>query len=192
MENLLEDIKNGATPKRAIIFVKKLDDLMELDDFLSDQLGHLEITRSPTTCPWVTNCSATGTVTAEKIRERTRTEDSTITLYISTSVMLCGLDIKDIDIVILFSPFNSLNSIIQAGGRAGRRQGNGRRHKSVIYTLYNGTDLKSNSPMEGAVRDYCRATMCLKKKMNSYFSSNSIPPQSSNWCCSSCSLLNKN
>ena len=60
-------------------------------------------------------------------------ENSTIYLFVSTSVMLFGLDVKDISIVILLSPFNSLNSFIQAGGRAGRRQGDGNRKQSVIY-----------------------------------------------------------
>ena len=187
-KNFVSDLKEGKVPKKAILFVKRLDDLMEIDDFLNDELGHLTVAQNPNTCPWVTNSSATGVVTAEKIRQRAREENSSIYLYITTSVMLFGLDIKDVSIVILFSPFHTLNSIIQAGGRAGRRQGDGKRKKSVVYTLFNGTDLRKNTPMETAVRDFCNESQCLKKKMNSQFSSAPIPQQDESWCCSSCSL----
>ena len=188
LQFFVTDIKQGKAPKKAILYVKRLEDLMELDDFLTSQLGHLKEARNPNTCPWVTNSSACGKITAQRIRERTKSDTSPIYLYITTSVMLFGLNIKNISIVILFSPFNSLNSIIQAGGRAGRRQGNGKRNKSVIYTLYNGTDLRSNTPMENSVREFCKETSCLKSKMNDYFSLSPITPQAESWCCNSCGL----
>ena len=190
MKQFICDIKEGRKPKKATLYVKKYSDLDELDDFLTSELGHLKIVKNPKTCPWVVNSSATGKNTAEKIRQRTKEVDSSIFLYITTSVMLFGLDIKDVSIVILFSPFFSLNSILQAGGRAGRRQGNGKRRKSVIYNLYNGTDIKINSPMEKAVRDFCTSSSCLKREMNSYFSSLPLMDQSESWCCSLCSFNN--
>ena len=149
----------------------------------------MNITQSPNTCPWVVNSSATGKMTAEKIRERSQMENSSIYLYITTSVMLFGLNIKDVSIVMLLSPFFSLNSIIQAGGRAGRRQGDGKRKKSVIYTLYNGTDIKVNSPMERGVSEFCATKSCLKQKMSSYFTCSQMNPQNQSWCCSSCSFV---
>ena len=188
LQFFVSDLKNGKVPKKAILYVRRMEDLAELDDFLTSQLGHLDVARSSNTCPWVINSSATGKVTAQRIRERTTDESSPIYLYITTSVMLFGLNIKDVSIVILFSPFNSLNSIIQAGGRAGRRQGDGRRRTSVIYTLYNGTDLRTNSPMDNSVRIFCKETACLKKNMGGYFSLSPIAEQSKFWCCSSCGL----
>ena len=188
LKNFVNDLKNGREPKRAILYVTRLDDLGELDNFLTLELEHLDITRNPRTCPWVTNCSVTGKITAEQIRERSREENSSIYLYITTSVMLFGLNIRDISIVILFSPFTSLNSILQAGGRAGRRQKNGKRKKTVVYTLYNGTDVRKNSPMQSSVRDFCTSKSCLKEKMNSHFSSLSITQQSRDWCCNLCRI----
>ena len=102
--------------------------------------------------------------------------------------MLFGLNIKDVSMVIMFSPFNSLNSILQAGGRAGRRQGNTKRKKCVIYTLYNNTDIRTNAPMEQSVQQFCREKSCLKDKMNNHFSSHTRTTQDITWCCSSCSL----
>ena len=188
LKQFVSDIKEGRKPKKAMLYVKKYGDLDEIDDFLTSELGHLEIARNPNTCPWVVNSSATGRITAEKIRQRAKEENSSIFLYITTSVMLFGLDIKDVCVVILLSPFYSLNSILQAGGRAGRRQGNNKRKKSVIYNLYNGTDIRLNSPMEQTVREFCSTTSCLKQEMNSNFSSLPLLAQSDGWCCSSCGL----
>ena len=56
------DIKSGRVPKKAIIYVKTMKDLAEIDDFLTDQLGHIESVRNFSTCPWVTNSSATGMI----------------------------------------------------------------------------------------------------------------------------------
>ena len=188
LKRFISDIKNNRNPKRAILFVKQTQDLADIEDFLSAQLKDVAITRNPNTCPWVCNSSSTGPITAQKIRERTNQEDSSIYLYITTSVMLFGLNIKDLSIVIMFSPFNSLNSFLQAGGRAGRRQGDGKRKKSVVYLLYNGTDVRKNSPMEGSVRAFCEENTCLKQKIHSLFSLSSSVLPSNNWCCSVCNL----
>ena len=190
LKRFVEDILTGKTPKRAVLFVKKMTDLMEVDDFLTSKLGHLDISRDPNTCPWVTNSSATGKITAEKIRARSTTANSSIHLYITTSVMLFGLDLKDVSIVILMSPFNSLNSFLQAGGRAGRRQGDGYRKKAVVYTLYNGTDIRRNSPMEESVRNFHDERSCLKQKVAMLFSPKQQKNEINNtdWCCSFCSL----
>ena len=188
LKYFVTEIKANRTPKRAIIYVKKMNDLVDLDEFLTMELEHLDVVRNPNTCPWVVSSSASGRITTEKIRERAGEEDSSIHLFITTSVMLFGLNLKDVSMVILLSPFHSLNSILQAGGRAGRRQGNGRRTKSVIYTLYNGTDLRPNTPIEKSVREFCTSTSCLKQKMNFYFSNSSSIPRSDTWCCSVCSF----
>ena len=38
---LVADIKAGRIPKKGMIFVNRLEDLMEIEDFLNSQLGHL-------------------------------------------------------------------------------------------------------------------------------------------------------
>ena len=183
---IFSDINQGKVPKRAILFVKRMEDLIEVDDFLTSHLGHLDMVRDKKRCPWVINYSDIGPVTAHDIRERTVEENSYLYLYITTSVMLFGLNIKDVSIIIMMSPFNNLNSILQAGGRGGRRQGSGERKKCVIYTLYNGTDLRKNSSVEDSVRYFCYERQCLKQKMSSYFVKGDIKAMSLSWCCSSC------
>ena len=188
LKNFVKDLKARRNPKRAIIYVKRLEELIFLDEFLTLELENLDITKNFNSCPWVVNSSASGKVTAQRIRERAKEENSSIHLYITTSVMLFGLDIKDVSIVILLSPFNSLNSIIQAGGRAGRRQGNGKRSRSVVYTLFNGTDVRKNTPMEKSVKEFCTSPTCLKEKMNFHFSTFSVFARAPSWCCSFCSF----
>ena len=39
LKQFVSDILEGKPPKKTILFVKKLDDLMEIDDFLSSKLG---------------------------------------------------------------------------------------------------------------------------------------------------------
>ena len=80
LEELVSSIKNNKKTKRAILYVKRMEELMEIDDFLTSELGHLEIVKDRDNCPWVTSYSSTGPITAEKIRERARNEDSNISL----------------------------------------------------------------------------------------------------------------
>ena len=49
LEKFVSDVKNGNVPKRAVLYVKTLDDLGEIDDFLTMQLGHLAVARTPNT-----------------------------------------------------------------------------------------------------------------------------------------------
>ena len=62
LKYFVSDLVNGKIPKKAIIYVEKFDNLNDIDDFLTDQLGHLDIVKNVNTCPWVTNSSATGCV----------------------------------------------------------------------------------------------------------------------------------
>ena len=103
--------------------------------------------------------------------------------------MLLGLDLKDIPIVIIFSPFSSLNSFIQAGGRAGRRCENGGRKKSIVYALFNQNEIRENlQHMHKNVRDFYKMNTCLKKYVNTFFSVKDSPQLVDTWCCSVCSL----
>ena len=56
-----------------------------------------------------------------------KTEHEAISLYLSTSVMLLGLDFSDVDIVGIVRPFNMLHYVVQAAGGCGCNMGNGRR-----------------------------------------------------------------
>ena len=58
LKKIVSELKNGRNPKRAILYVKRLEDLIVLDRFLMSQLGHLEFVKKQNTCPWVINSSA--------------------------------------------------------------------------------------------------------------------------------------
>ena len=187
LKHFIACINAGKKPKRAIIYVRKLEHLTDLNLFLRDNLGHLEVVNNPQTCPWVINSSCAGRVTIQKIRERSADPAGNIYLYVTTSVMLLGLNMMNVPIVILYSPFNSLNSFIQAGGRAGRRGEDGVRTKSVVYALYNSMDIRKNHPsLQSSVRDFYQTKTCLKKAINSMFSFSECPQQNIIWCCSNC------
>ena len=81
---------------------------------MREKLGHMKIVKNPKTCPWVINSTCAGKVTIEKIRERTADPNGGIYFYATTSVMLLGLNIKDVPIVILFSPYNSPNCAVKS------------------------------------------------------------------------------
>ena len=184
----VESLLSGTTPKKAIIYVKKLEHLADINEFLLEKLGHLDIVRDPDRVPWVINWTNAGNVTIQKIRERSSRPDGGIYLYITTTVMLLGLNLKDIEIVILFSPFNNLNSLVQAAGRAGRRGDDGLRCKSVLYALYNHSEIRTNLPnFDNNVREFYKSNKCLKKFISNAFSSSTFYNQYSDWCCSNCS-----
>ena len=82
------------------------------------------------------NFSGIGPMTTKSIGDR-RGE---ISLYLTTAVMLMGLDLDDIEIVGMIRPFSSLHSVVQACGRAGRSK-NGRK-KVAFFLLFNKYDFK--------------------------------------------------
>ena len=189
LKHFVKCIKEGTHPKKAIMYAKNLDHLREVNVFLREKLGHMDIVKNPKTCQWVINSTCAGKVTIDKIRERSADPNGGIYFYATTSVMLLGLNIKDVPIVILFSPFTSLNSFVQAGGRAGRRNENGSRNKSVVYALYNNTDIRLNAPnLENNMREFYKTKDCLRMFTHSHFSESKCPEQNKDCCCSKCSL----
>ena len=60
LKQFVSDIESGRKPKRAILYVKSLQDLTELDDFLTLKLLHVDSVRDQNLCPWVTFSSSTG------------------------------------------------------------------------------------------------------------------------------------
>ena len=196
LKHFVKCIEDGTQPKKAIIYVTNLIHLMDINEFFREKLIHLDVVKNPQTCPWILNNSNAGKNTIEKIRQRSKDPNGGIYLYVTTSVMLMGLDIKDISLVILFSPFSTLNAFLQAGGRAGRRMADGHRKKSVIYALYNNSEIKSSIPhMDKNVRDMYKTVNCLKRFTNQFFCESSLSVQNEDWCCSNCSLsvlMNKN
>ena len=111
-----------------------------------------ELAENPHNCPWVMNHSGIGPITAECIRQR----KNEISLYLSTSVMLMGLDLTDIDIVGMVRPFNMCHYLVQAAGRGGRNMGNGLRRKVLFYCLFNNNDIADNVPgISSEIKEFC-------------------------------------
>ena len=130
LDKFVEHIEAGIPPKKAIVFFKKEDDIADVNDYLCNALP--EVSKDPSSCPWVVNFSGVGPATAKSISDR----KEEISLYLTTSVMLMGLDLKDIEIVGMVRPFSTLHSIIQACGRGGRRSSKEMK-KVAFFLLFN-------------------------------------------------------
>ena len=181
IDEYVESIKLGKKPKKAIIFFRREDDIPNIYDAICERLP--DQASNPEITPWVQNHAGIGPVTAESIRQR---RDS-ISLYLSTSVMLLGLDFKDIDIVIMVRPFNFCHYLVQAAGRGGRKMMNGLRRKVLFYLLFNNSDISSNVPgLSPAVRELCQTESCLKEFLSQYFGFDAKASVKTDWCCSNC------
>ena len=181
LDEFVEDVKLGKKPKKTIIFFRREDDIPNVYDAICERLP--EHAANPNTIPWVQNHSGIGPVTAESYRQR---RDS-ISLYLSTSVMLLGLDFSDIDIVIMVRPFNFCHYLVQAAGRGGRKMMNGLRKKVLFYLLFNKSDISSAVPgLSPAVREFCQTESCLKQFLAQYFGFSVESSGKGSWCCSNC------
>ena len=181
LDDYVKCLRSGEQPKKTIIFFRKEDDIPDIYDELCERLP--EFCQNPETIPWVQNHSGIGPVTAESIRKR---RDS-ISLYLTTSVMLLGLDFTDIDIIIMVRPFNSCHYLLQAAGRGGRKMENGLRKKVLFYLLYNNSDISRNVPgLSQDMREFCKSDGCLKEFLNKVFGFMSKSKSKSDWCCSNC------
>ena len=78
LKQFVDSILNGVPPKKAIMYVKKLEHLADVNEFLKSKLGHLDIVKNPDTIPWVINWTNAGKVTIAKIRERSSKPDGGI------------------------------------------------------------------------------------------------------------------
>ena len=133
--------------------------------------------------PFVMCHGAMGEATEKNIVE----SKDEIKLYLSTSKLLMGVDLEDIQIVIFVRPMNQLQHLLQGAGRAGRRKANGVRQKVLVYVLFNSQDLGGNVPgLEDSVRTFCTSKSCLKAQLREHFDGESDVSGSHDWCCSNC------
>ena len=185
LDKFVSDILGGKKPKKCIIFVQNLKEMMAISNYLTGKLKSTLNARNEM-FPFVTNHSNVGEITADNIRFKSKT--GSISLYISTSVMLLGIDIQELDIAILLRPFHQLHAFNQAGGRVGRRIGARLARKGAVFCLWNNTDLRAGfRTMSDTVRLFCREKGCLKEFVNKYFNkSNPKYVKTSEWCCSNC------
>ena len=181
-DKYVEQVKNGEPVKKSIWICRNEDDICDLYDALCERLP--DQAADPLTCPFVMNHSGIGPITAESIRQR-REE---INLYLTTSVMLLGLDFRDVDIVGMIRPLNMCHYVVQAAGRGGRNMGNGQRRQVLFYLIYNRNDIGSNVPgLSDEMRVFCETERCLKIFLKEYLGfTTSLLSSSADWCCSNC------
>ena len=149
LDKFIECIRNGTPVKRAIFFFKREEDSADVNDFLCEELP--EFASDPATCPWVMNFSAVGPATAKNIRDR----GSEISLYLTTSVMMMGINLENIQVVGMVRPFSMLHSLVHACGRGGRKTGEPGRDKVVFYLLFNRSDISASVDISPEVRSFC-------------------------------------
>ena len=125
------------------------------------------------------NYSAVGPNTAMMIQLRID-----IDLYLTTAVMIMGLNLPNIYLVFMVRPFSMLHSLVQACGRGGRKTLTNERRKVVFFLLYNNNDVAENIDVSAAVREFCNTQMCLKKFLRKYFGVAGFSDVE--WCCSLC------
>ena len=125
-----------------------------------------------------------------KLRERLKAND--VSLIVTTSVMLVGIDFPDIQIVIILRPFSHLSSFIQAAGRGGRRRKDNTRALVPVFSLFNNTDIsKCRKHITESVRNFLQNdNVCKKKLLHDYFQYHKEENfvTSHVWCCNVCSL----
>ena len=134
--------------------------------------------------PYVMNHIGLGPITTQNIIDRR----NQITLFLSTSKMLLGIDIESIDVIVFVRVLSMLHYVVQGAGRGGRRscQFPGMRRKVIVYILYNSSDVAANVPgLSVEVRQFCKTEGCLKKFLKKYFD-NDDSIEETDWCCGNC------
>ena len=181
LDKFMHCIRNNLPVKHAILLFKKEDDIADVNDLLCELLP--EQAMDPSSCPWVVNHSSIGPITAQSIRSRS----GEISLFLSTSVMLMGLDCPNIDLVIMVRPYSMIHSLVQACGRGGRKMMDNFRRRVVFMLLFNNSDISENVDVSESVRELCHTKRCLKQMMMEYFGTDGKVGGS--WCCSNCDGL---
>ena len=116
IKKFASDINQGIEPKKAIIFFRTEMQLIATYEYLLELLPQFEGDNK--SIPFVMCHGAMGEATDKNIVER----KDEIKLYLSTSKLLMGMDLEDIQIVIFVRPMKQLQHLLQGGGRAGRRK----------------------------------------------------------------------
>jgi len=175
-------VANPLTAKKAMIFFRTENYLLDINDSLCDRLPNYS---DPFTQPWIQCHGGTGEIT-EALNYNRRNE---ITLFLTTTKMLMGIDLKGIEIIIFVRPLNMLHYILQGAGRGGRKNKSCKRKKVLVYILYNKSDIAGNVPgMSQEVKDFLVTSECLKSELSSFFGFFYTPrPENNAWCCSNCS-----
>ena len=182
LKQFIGAMKTNQDVKKCIIFFRTEMQMLETYEYLLSQLPQFKDNES---IPFVMNHSINGEATEKSFVERR----NDIKLFLTTSKMLMGLDLANIQIIVFVRPMNLLHHILQGAGRAGRRQASGYREKVLVYVLYNSQDLGGNVPgLHDSVRLFCTTKCCLKKLLGDHFGGSTDSRMNIEWCCSNCDM----
>jgi superfamily II DNA helicase RecQ len=192
LEPWIEEVRQGLTPKRSLVFCKNVDDCGPISEELNAQLTDEEKTSADImesveeNPPWVINWSEVGNVTKNVIGKK-----DNISMWITTCLMEMGLDIDDVQVVIMVRPPTRLHALIQSWGRAGRLQKDGTRKLVVCIVLWNNHDVASNiAGMTEEMAQFCKNKdgRCLRELLAEYFycPETCLPAVEKRLCCSVC------
>ena len=165
--------------KKTIVFVKNIKTAISVNNYLCKKYKYIPVHVRP----WVLNHSRKEGVSKHDIMKRSA--DDSIQLFLTTNTMLMGINIPKVRLVVMMGPLSMLADLLQALGRAGRREEGGRA-RCVLYNCYNNIDLVHH--VSAPVAEFCKSVECLTKFCNSYFGWPDAP-SGGEWCCSLCNGL---
>ena len=168
LQKYFEDLEKGRKPMSAIVFCRGnavmgaiYSRLMELTNYRY---------KDARDSPFVMNHSSLLPPTEKVLATRA----SEISLYLTSNKMLLGIDLADIDMVIFLRPFNQPASLVQGGGRGGRKMENGKRRRVQVYQFFNSQDLTSrNKLMSPQMKKICLSKECSRLLLKEFFVGNS-------------------
>ena len=187
IDKYLEDLENGETPKKCIIFCRGNGVLGAIYSRLMELTSYRY--RDCRDSPFVMNHSSLLPPTEKVLAERA----GEISLYLASNKMLLGIDLADIDLVIFLRPYNQPAALLQGGGRGGRRQKSGKRRRTMVYQFFNAQDFSSqNKQMSSDMRRICQSRECTRKLLREYFVGNATEKVDgenvgvNTFCCHNC------
>ena len=181
LDDFVKNIQTGTQNKNILIFCY-LKDAIKINNYLCEQLADFATDEKNT--PWILNYADKGPRSKANLRKRVN--DGSLPLIISTHCMLFGLNLNDIQTVVMLKPFSNLSDFLQAAGRAGRRSCDNTRKKCSFYLLYSKSDLASKHVTD-EVREFVKSTSCLKEKIAHHF--NFTMRCDGQWCSSNCDVV---
>lgn len=164
LDKYIDDLEKGEPPKKCIIFCRGngvlgaiYGRIMELTNYRYKDCRD---------SPFVMNHSSLLPPTEKVLADRA----PEISLYLASNKMLLGIDLPDIDMVIFLRPYNQPAALLQGGGRGGRRLGNGKRRRTIVYQFFNSQDFSlQNKQMSSDMKRICQSKDCTRKLLKEYF-----------------------
>ena len=184
LDSYVLDIMEERQPKIIMIFAQSYIELNAINRYLLMRFKHFLKGKAK---PWIVNHSEIGSKSKTEILNKLSLGQ--ISLIVTTSVMLCGLDRPRVDIIVVLRPFGHLSSSIQAGGRGGRNQSDGLKRLVSVYLLFNNTDIRDNAKfISKPVRLFFKKSMCTRQMLHNFFCPESSQSFLVNptWCCEKC------